>query len=187
MRLALENTDFMKRAISKLKQGLKDPVWKEIGQFTGEALGTFAPEDTGKMRKSFKVRKSKNAITVYWKKTDKMPYVHYQYVGVAMEPVFPVFKNSLWTDVWRTPENTHKVYAKDRHFIGEPHTVVYKDGRVAFVKGYTKPGSSNHWIDKARETPTVYNPMRRRTYEVLADAIGETIVGKRWFTNARSN
>ena len=183
MQISLKNTNFMNRAISELKKGLNKKELDKVGDIAGKWLGTFAPEDTGALKNAYKKVITKNAVAISWgnsgKPADK--YAHYQYVGVAMEPVRPVFENSLWTDKWRTPKGTHKVYAKDRHFIGTPHTVVYDNGKVAFVKGYTKPESSAHWIDEARETPEIYNKMRREMYEHLAVATGKRIVGKRYF------
>ena len=181
--LKLENTDFMADAISQLQKGLKKEEWEYVGEITGEYLGTFAPEDTGALKKAYKTVVTPESVAISWgnsgKPADK--YAHYQMVGIAMEPVFPVFENNLYTDQWRSPKGVKKHYAEDRHPIGIPHTVVYKNGKVAFVKGYTKDGSSSHWMDKAIDTPTVYNPMRRKIYEFLATAIGKRIVGKRYF------
>ena len=189
MQYFLKNTDFMKDAIAKLQsEGAGTAAWAKIGEITGTFMGHYAPVNTGLLRKSYKINISKDGVTISWGNsgTPADKYAHYQYVGIAMEPVRPIFENSLWTDKWRSPKGVKKHYADDRHPIGVPHTVVFKDGRVAFVKGYTVRGSSDHWIDKAVDTPQVYNPMRRMVYEVLAEAIGKKVVGKKYSNNFKN-
>lgn len=186
LKIQLDNTDFFARAIAQLKKGPDDSVWKEVGDITAEAMGTFAPEDTGALKRGYRAYVGKNRVTVIWGvKNPSKKYAHYQWEGIAMEPVYPVFKgNSLYTDVWRTPKGVKKKYASDMHHIGKPHYVVYSKGKnagkVAYVKGYTTAGSTHHWTEKARKTSWVYNPMRRKIMEVLKVAIGESIPGARY-------
>ena len=189
MEIRLENTDFMKRAISELEKGVDKDALEDIGYTMGEALGTFAPEKTGALRQAYDIKIDKNKVDVTWDgpTAKSLKYVKYQFYGIAMSPVMPVFeKGEIMTDKWRTKKGTKKHLAKDMHHIGVPKTVVItkgkNKGKVAFIKGYTKEGSTDHWIDKARNTPTVYTPMRREVMERLKDAIGEKIRGKRYYT-----
>jgi hypothetical protein len=76
------------------------------------------------------------------------------------------------------------------HPIGEHKRFIIEKGKnkgkLAVIEGYTPKSNGkkaqSHWIEAARETPTVYRPMRREVMERLKDAIGEKIVGKRYYT-----
>ena len=182
LEIKLENTDFMKRAISELEKGVDDKTLNQIGQVMGEALGTYAPERTGTLRKSYKVITSKNEVFVTWKYSGSpaRKYAHYQNEGIVYGPNHPIFRNNLFANEFESPKNKRK--KKTKRKLGVRRTVVFDNGQVIFIDGYTKENSSAHWIDKARHDPEVYNPMRREVYERLADAIGVRIVGKRYYT-----
>ena len=183
----------MKRAISALEEGVDKKALEDIGNDMGEALGTFAPEKTGDLKKAYDVVTGKDEVYVTWDgpKAENLKYVKYQYYGIAMSPVTPIFEEgSLMTDVWRTRRGVKKHLAKDMHPIGEPKRFVIEKGKnkgkLAIIRGYTPKSNGkkakSHWIEEARKTPEIYNPMRRKVYEKLADAIGEKIVGKRYYT-----
>lgn len=180
--ITLDNTKYMQRAISKLEKGVDDKTLVEIGDVMGKALGTYAPEDTGTLKKSYKVIVTKNEATVTWKYNGSpaRKYAHYQAEGVVYGPNHPVFRNNLFANEFQSPKDKRK--KRTNRKLGVRRTVVLDNGQVIFIHGYTTAGSSDHWIDKARKTPEVYNPMRREVYERLADAIGDIIVGKRYYT-----
>lgn len=191
--IRLENTDFMKRAISELEKGVDKSDLEDIGYTMGEALGTFAPEKTGALRQAYDIKIDKNKVDVTWDgpTAKSLGYVKYQYYGIAMSPVTPIFeKGEIMTNVWRTKKGVKKHLAEDMHPIGEHKRFVIEKGKnkgkLAVIEGYTPKSNGkkaqSHWIDAARETPTVYNPMRREVMERLKDAIGEKIIGKRYYT-----
>lgn len=190
MQITLENTDFMKRAISELQKGVNDKTLFEIGNITGEAMGTFAPVQTGTLKHDYKVDTSKNYVEVYWgyKGAPTEAYAHYQYEGVVFAPNFvkigqgPNRDGSVGVVEWRSPKGKGTKYPTSRR-LGTPGSMVVSDGHggtktVHF--GYTMAGSSDHWIVKARKTPTVYYPMRTKIKEILKLAIGERIPGRRY-------
>lgn len=180
MYIKLENTDFMNHAISELQKGMTYATLRTIGGVVGDAMGTFAPERTGALKKDYLVEVEDNYVSVEWgyRGAPTEAYAHYQYEGIVYGPNNPIF-NGIAANTFRTPKGVSK-YPTERE-LGRKHTVVLDDGRVLFIQGYTTLFSSDHWIDRARKTPQVYNPMRREVYEILADDLGERIVGKRYY------
>jgi len=181
MYIKLENTDFMNHAISELQKKMDYDTLNRVGEIVGNAMGTFAPEDTGALKKDYRVEIGDNYMSVEWG-YDGAPtedYAHYQFEGQVYGPNNPIF-NGIAANTFRTPKGMTK-YPTNRE-LGRRHTVVLDNGKVIFIQGYTTLFSSDHWTDRARKTPQVYNPMRREVYEVLADAIGARIVGKRYYT-----
>ncbi|GEM_PF-4362836 len=181
MQITLKNTDFFNRAISELKSGIKEETLFKIGKITGDAMGTFAPEDTGALKKDYHIDIYKNAVGVTWgyKGSATEDYAHYQYEGKVYSPNVPVINGNTGRFVgWISPVVTKKRTSRN---LGTPGSMTLSNGEVVEF-GYSTPGSSSRWIEKARNTSTVYYPMRREVYEILADAIGEKIVVKRYFT-----
>lgn len=181
MQITLENTDFMKRAISELQKGVDDKTLFEVGEITAKAMGTYAPEDTGALKNDYKLEMNKNIVSVIWgyKGAPTEAYAHYQYEGVVFSPNIPDFrKHKMWTDEFVSPPGKGTKHPTGRK-MGQRKTIVLKDGRVIFIHGYTTPGSSDHWIVKARKTPEVYYPMRTKVMQKLKLAIGEKIPGRK--------
>ena len=87
MEIKLENTDFMRRAISELEKGVDTGALEDIGYTVGEALGTFAPEKTGALRQAYDIKITKNRVDVTWDgPTGKsLGYAKYQFYGLAMQ------------------------------------------------------------------------------------------------------
>ena len=190
LHIYLENTDFMQRAISQLQEGMDETTLNDIGEVMGKALGTFAPYDPNSegvhLRDDYRVdfTKKENSVRVVWgyRGAPTRPYAHYQNEGVVYGPNIPDFReHGMWTDKFVSLKRGKGSKQSTGRMMGKRATIVLKDGRVIFIKGYSTPGTGDHWIEKARKTPEVYNPMRREIYETLALAIGEKIVGKRYY------
>ena len=169
----------MQDAISSLQDGPDADVLTDIGEVVGDTMNKHVPMREGYLRE-YEVDVQPNHVTVTWGTNESEPYALYQAEGVVYGPNKPIFRNKLFANEFYTPEGTTK-YPTNRK-LGERHTVVLKSGKVIFIHGYTTPDTSAHWIEKTRNNPTEYYPMRRKIYEMLADATGQAIVGKRWYT-----
>lgn len=193
LQITLENTDFMQRAISSLKEGMDDATLNDIGEVMGKAMGTFAPYDPHgdgvHLRDDYKIDFYKNAVGVTWgyKRAPTEAYAHFQDEGYIYDDNYVKWaqgpdKRTGAPGVQIGWVSSPRPKKRSDRMMGTARNIRLKDGRLIHIDGYSTPGTGPHWIEEARKTSTVYNPMRRKIYEMLADAIGEKIVGKRYYT-----
>ena len=190
MQITMKNTDFMTRAITALKEGAREDVLTEIGEDVGKTFGQFAPynpEGSHKhLRDDYRVDVAKNYVSVVWgyHEAPTEAYAHYQYEGVVYGPNYfigvaqgPMKNGSAGVPVWRSPKGKGTKHRTSKH-LGTPGSFEYKGKTITL--GYSTPGTGDHWIEKARYTPTVFNPLRVRIMQRLKVAIGERIPGRKY-------
>lgn len=189
MQITMKNTDFMTRAITALKEGAREDVLMEIGEDVGKTFGKFAPYNPEgnhvHLKDDYRVDIAKNYVSVVWgyHGAPTEAYAHYQYEGVVYEKNFFLGyaqgankSGSAGVPVWRSYKDEKKKRTS-RH-LGTPYSFQYKGQTVTL--GYSTPGTGSHWIEVARDTPTVYAPLRTRIMQRLKVAIGEKIPGRKY-------
>lgn len=117
-----------------LKLVNNEKAMRETHRILGEMCDPYVPEKTGGLRHSMKVYPT----SVKW----ETPYAHYQYTGVVYAPNYPIMMGSTVVK-WRSPAGKRK--RKTNRELGVP-------GEWNGWKfGYSTPGTTHHWFDRAME------------------------------------
>lgn len=109
-----------------------EKAMREIHRLLGEFCEPYIPKKTGGLRASMKAYPG----SVKW----ETPYAHYQYTGVVYEPNYRIMKGGTIVG-WHTPAGTKK--KKTTRELGIPGEW------MGWKFGYSEPGTSHHWFDKA--------------------------------------
>lgn len=128
----LQPTELQKRLLAIVNN---EKAMREAHRILGEMCQPYVPEgDTGGLRRSMKVYPA----SVKW----EAPYAHYQYTGIVYGPNIPIVRQGIVTR-WRSIPNKRK--KKTNRELGVPGE--WKGWKF----GYTTPGTTHHWYDKAME------------------------------------
>lgn len=184
MHITLKNTKAMDRLLQKLDAVEAKTSMQELGVIAVKYIKPLVPKKTGALREAYNIIARKGDVIVTWNrnKGKSLPYTHYQYEGVTYETNYPVYaksgsgKNAKYSHVGWTSSKMGKT-PTERH-LGTKFSFVkhFKNGTSTVVKvnGYTVKGTGAKWLETARNTPTVYYPMRKE----MSDYIRKQVKGR---------
>lgn len=128
----LKPTELQKKLLGLVNN---EKAMRETHRILGEMCQPYVPDGrTGGLRRSMKVYPS----AVKW----ETPYAHYQYTGVVYAPNYPIMDGDTISK-WRSPAGRRK--RKTDRELGVPGE--WK----GWTFGYSTPGTTHHWFDKAME------------------------------------
>lgn len=188
MTVSLDNTENLTSYIRTFIMFGDTDTLNEMGLMMAERFQQFVPYRHGALRDAYDIIIDKDRVIVTWDgpRAQRLPYVHYQYVGRIYNFNHIRWRNGL-VDGWYSPPGEKKT-PSDRVMIPNwRHTLYTKreNGRKFITRlGYTTPNTTHHWIEEVVNVPTNYNPLKRDMtnylYTRLVENFGGKAVGKKY-------
>ena len=187
--VTLENSDNLASYIRAFNRFGDDKTLTDMGMMMAERFKQFVPKrsGSGKLREAYDIVIDQDTVTVTWEgpRAQKLPYVHYQYMGEIYNFNHIIWRNGLAAGWYSSPapkEPSGRVMIPNWR-----HTLYTKreNGRKYITRlGYTTPNTTHHWIEEVTHVPTNYVPLKRDMtrylYERLVENFGGKAVGKKY-------